>query len=197
MTTRTRADTIYLDNNATTPMLPEVAEAIYEAHRAGYANPASQHQPGQRAHRELEAIREEVSQLLGAQTDGQRCDRLIFTSGGTESNNLAIRGLSHGRSGNVIVSGTEHPSALLAAEDLCRRGLELRRVPVAASGVIRLEVLAELLDGQTLLASLVWGNHETGVLQPLDKVAELCASARVPLHADAAQVVGKWPFSFR
>lgn len=196
MTTRHRADSIYLDNNATTHVLPEVAEAMDEAQRAGYANPASQHQAGQRARRKLEAIREEFACLLGAQTAGERPDRLIFTSGGTESNNLALRGLARGRTGNLLVSGTEHPSALRVAEELGREGFELRRVPVTELGVLQLGALAELLDGQTRLVSLVWGNHETGVLQPLREVADLCTAGFVPLHVDAVQVVGKLPVNF-
>src|SRR3990167_10238335 len=106
---------IYLDHNATTIMLPEVAEAIAEANRAGYANPASQHQSGQRARRVLEDARERITKLLGGQTTGLKPDRLLLTSGGTESNNLALRGLAMSANGttrdmNIVISPLEHPS---------------------------------------------------------------------------------------
>jgi cysteine desulfurase len=98
--------TIYLDHNATTPLLPEVAEALDAAHRAGYANPASQHAAGRRARRALEDARVQIGRILGAEVDSLRPDRVIFTSGGTEANNLAVAGLSI--DGNSAEMGSAH-----------------------------------------------------------------------------------------
>src|SRR5690349_10904771 len=116
---------IYLDHNSTTPILPEVADAMLEVYRAGYVNPASQHQLGQKARRLLEETREAILALLGGKTTGMDADRLIFTSGGTEANNLAIRGLAGDPPGRIVVSSIEHPSVLGPAEWLEARGFEV------------------------------------------------------------------------
>ena len=189
---------IYLDNNATTKMLPEVAEVIAEAHRAGYANPASQHQSGQRARRVLEDARERITQLLGGQTTGLHADRLLLTSGGTESNNLALHGLATGvRDANIVISPLEHPSISETALQLSRSGVEVRRLPVDRNGVVQTEELDRLLDEQTRVVSVMLGNHETGVLQPVETVADIARKRGVPMHCDGVQAVGKIPVDFR
>ncbi|MEO8495770.1 MAG: cysteine desulfurase family protein [Planctomycetota bacterium] len=189
---------LYLDNNATTAMLPEVAEVIHEAHRAGYVNPASQHQSGQRARRVLEDARERITKLLGGQTTGLKPDRLVFTSGGTESNNLALRGLTvDSRGANIVVSPVEHPSILETARQLERAGVEVRRLPVDRDGVVQADRLCELLDERTRLVSVMLGNHETGVLQPVEKIASVAREHGVPTHSDGVQAVGKIHIDFR
>jgi cysteine desulfurase len=187
-------DTIYLDHNSTTPMLPEVARALADSHLAGYANPASPHRPGRVARRALESACDQMARLLGADP---RHDLVILTSGGTESNNLAVRGLEPGRAGRVIVSAIEHPSVLATAESLQRQGCDIRYLPVRADGVVDLEELPKLLDAEVRLVSVMFGNNETGVLQPIAELAELCQRAEVPLHTDAVQAVGKVPVDFR
>ncbi len=119
---------IYLDHNSTTPILPAVADAMHEVLRAGYVNPASQHQLGQRARRLLEETREAIIALLGGKTSGMDADRLIFTSGGTEANNLAIRGLAGKPPGRIIISSVEHPSVLGPAEYLATQGFVVDRI---------------------------------------------------------------------
>ena len=141
-------DPIYLDHNAMTPTRPEVVEAMARCYAAGYANPASQHQPGQRARRILEDARQRVAEILGADLNCLKPDRLIFTSGGTEANNLAIFGISHaGRphGGQVIVSSIEHACVLEAAEHLMELGWRLDTLPVDGHCVVRTEALEALL----------------------------------------------------
>ncbi len=193
--------TIYLDHNATTPTRPEVIEAMAAVLREGLANPASQHQPGQKARRRLEQAREEVGTLLGADLSGSQPDRVIFTSGGTEANNLALIGIAlartGGRPGRVIVSSIEHASILEPAQHLLDLGWQLDTISVTSEGVVRLDHLAKLLRSDAAVVSLMLGNHETGVIQPVAEAARLCRAAGVPLHTDAVQAVGKMPVNFR
>ncbi|MCH5376131.1 MAG: aminotransferase class V-fold PLP-dependent enzyme, partial [Planctomycetes bacterium] len=111
-------DTIYLDNNATTRLDPRVAESMHQCNLARYANPASQHQAGRRARRVVETAREQIAGILGCRLGDSRSDRVIFTSGGTESNNQALFGLAGDPPGDVLVSAIEHPSVAMAAEQL-------------------------------------------------------------------------------
>lgn len=178
-------------------MHPEVAERIANVLRAGYVNPASQHRPGQLARRLLEDAREAIGHALGAQIDVVRPDQLIFTSGGTESNNLALFGMAGDPPSRLIVSGIEHPSLLQPARELARRGHDIQFLRVTADGVADLDHLRDLLQTPTRLVSLMAANNETGVLQPIEAAAELCAAAGVPLHVDAVQWIGKLPFDFQ
>lgn len=201
-------DLIYLDNNATTPILPEVADAMSRLHAAEYANPASQHRAGRRARQVLEEAREGIGRLLGANLDSPQPDLVLFTSGGTEANNLAILGLAR-RTGqpienastqsppHLIISSIEHPSVVGPAESLKQQHFDLDRLAVSNDGVVQVDQLAGLLRPQTRLVSVMLGNNETGVLQPVEQLAPICAAASVPLHTDAIQVVGKLPVNFR
>ena len=191
-------DQIYLDNNSTTKMLPEVAEVINQAHRAGYVNPASQHQSGQRARRALEDARQRIVRLLGGETTGLHPDRLIFTSGGTESNNLALRGLvAEARDANIVISPIEHPSIAETAIQLDRAGVEVRHLPLDCDGVVRVNQLESFLDQRTRLVSVMLGNHETGVLQPVKEIARIARARGVLVHCDGVQAVGKISVDFR
>ena len=138
-----KMEQIYLDHNSTTPIDPSVAEEIQRCYAAGYVNPASQHRAGQQARSVLESHRTEVASILGAQTTGMQTDSLVFTSGGTESNNLALIGLAKSTVtlrqttnsstdvplGRVLISSIEHPSILGAAEYLARLGFEIQQIP--------------------------------------------------------------------
>ena len=187
---------IYLDNNATTCIDPVVAEAITRCWRDLAGNPSSQHQFGRRARRCLEESREKIARLLGANTSGMRADRLVFTSGGTESNNLALRGLAGKPTGKVITSAIEHPSVAATAEQLARTGFERIELPTGKDGTVQVAALADLLDNTTRLVSVMLANHETGVIQPIRSVAGTCLAAGVPLHTDAVQAVAKIPVDF-
>jgi cysteine desulfurase len=199
-------DSIYLDHNATTPTRPEVVEAMVRCYAAGYANPASAHQPGQRARRVLEDARQRVAEILGADLNCHKPDRLIFTSGGTEANNLAIFGIAAaaGRgAGRIIVSSIEHASVLEAAEHLLEQGWRLDTLCVDRNGVVEADALARLLNVSgtrsepDTVVSVMLANHETGAVQPIEKLAEMCRAAEVPLHTDAVAAVGKVPVNFR
>jgi cysteine desulfurase len=190
-------DRIYLDNNATTPMLPLVAQAIATAFAAGYGNPSSQHWAGRPARRALEEARESIAALLGAECRSSRADQVIFTSGGTEANNLALWGLAGAQPGHLIISSVEHPSIVGAAARLAELGWEVDRLPVSSAGVTDIERLPDFLRPQTRLVSLVLGNNETGVIQPVARAAAICAERGVPMHTDAVQVAGKAPIDFR
>jgi cysteine desulfurase len=199
------AEPIYLDCNATTPILPEVVEAMRACWAMPALNSSSQHQHGRRARQLLEDTRERIAELLGARTSGADPDRVIFTSGGTESNNLAIRGLlrgaatslpAHGEVAHLIVSAIEHPSVTSLADKLERQGHVVDRLPVGAHGIVCSGALAQLLRHDSGLVAVILGQNETGVLQPVTELAALCAARGVPLHTDATQVAGKLPISF-
>ncbi len=193
---------IYLDHNATTPPRPEVIEVMARLEAAGHANPASGHRLGQKAHRLLEEARHGMAQILGADLEGTRPDRLIFTSGGTEANNLALLGLARGsrksKSPRLVISAIEHASVIGPAEHLMEtHGWRLDTLGVSTDGVICDDRLEALLSDRTGLVSMTAANHEIGTIQPIDRLAETCNAADVPLHTDAVQMVGKQPVDFR
>ena len=196
-------NSIYLDHNSTSPIDPRVVEAMVRVLRDGLANPVSQHHAGRRARRLLEEAREGIASLLGADVTSFHADRLIFTSGGTEANNLALFGLTAAAAeksrerGQVVVSAIEHPSVLQAAERLERQGFPVTRLGVSTEGVVDEQQLDAALQQPTALVSIMLANHETGVLQPIDHFARHCAAAGVHLHTDAVQAVGKVPVHFR
>jgi len=199
---------IYLDHNSTTPTRPDVIEAMARCYAEGYANPASQHQPGQRARRVLEDARRRVAEILGADLDRHKPDRLVFTSGGTEANNLAMFGIAKSTAGNalcgvpqdserhggrtlqaspseyrgrLIVSSVEHSCVLEAAEHLMEGGWRLDTLPVDCQGVVQPAALQVLLDaGPAQLVSVMLANHETGAIQPIEQLAGICRAARLP-----------------
>ncbi|TWT32272.1 Cysteine desulfurase [Posidoniimonas corsicana] len=190
---------IYLDHNATTPPLPEVTQAVADAMGQGYANPSSQHDDGRRARRPLEQARDAIATALGASTAVMTPDTLLFTSGGTESNNHALRALlgDDPRGRHVVISAIEHPSIAGLAEQLEREGATVDRLPVDPQGRVRADALAAVLRADTCLVSVMLGNNETGVLQPVAEIAKECRRRGVPVHTDATQVVGKMPVDFR
>jgi cysteine desulfurase len=193
-------DQIYLDHNATTPTRPEVIEAMARCAAERLANPASQHRLGQRARRLLDDSRQQIVAVLGADLAPPRRDRLIFTSGGTEANNLAVLGIAQAdghQAGRIVISSGEHQSVIGPAEHLLELGWRLDTLSLTPDGVVRVEQLPALLSEQTRLVSVILGNHETGVMQPIADIAALCQRAGVPLHTDAVQVVGKQPVDFR
>lgn len=192
---------IDLDNNATTRLHPCVAERMGEAIAEGLANPASQHAIGRKSKRRLEEAREQILASVGGRSTGRDADRLIFTSGGTEANNLAMFGLAlrgrvaerpaAGAARRVLISAIEHPSVSETAGELARRGVAVGRLPVDRHGRIELDHLMGVLDPQVCLVAVMLGNNETGVLQPIAQVSQACGNFAVPVHCDAIQCVGK------
>lgn len=192
-------DPIYLDHNATTPTRPEVVDAMVACYREGYANPASQHLLGQKARGRLEDARDRMGEILGLQLSGAAPDRVVFTSGGTESNCLALLGIGapvDREAGQVIISAVEHSSIIEPAEHLLERGWRLDQLGVDEHGVVRVERLEGMLSEETRLVSVTLGNHDTGVVVPVKELAEICRKRGVPFHTDAIQAAGKIPIHF-
>lgn len=183
-------DPIYLDNNATTPTLPAVWEAMRPFLTDVYGNPASAHQAGRRARQALEDARECIAAGLAA-----RPDEVLFTSGATEANNLAVLGLAGDPPGHLLVSPVEHPSVLEPVRHLGARGFTVELLPVDEHGLVAAEALAERLRPETRLVAVMLANHETGAVQPVGDLAAVCAG-RAAFHGDAVQAVGKLPVRF-
>ena len=181
---------IYLDYNATTQIDPRVAEAMAPFLSSGFGNPSSIHVEGRRAKSALEWARERVARCLGCNSG-----EVVFTSGGTESNNLAIRGLIEVRGGgHVVTSAVEHPAVLEVVLALEIEGrIALTIVGVDRFGRVDPGAVAAALRNDTVLVSLMLANNEVGTLQPVREVAALCRQHGVAVHADAAQAVGKVP----
>lgn len=176
---------IDLDNNATTPLLPAVWEAMRPFLSENHGNPASAHRAGRRARQALEDARERTAALLDAYPD-----EVIFTSGATEANNLALFGLAGQPPAHLIASPIEHPSVIEPLRRLAEIGFTIDWLPVDVSGVVRLDALTELLRPETRLLSVMLANHETGA------VSVLSSTRPTLFHCDAVQAVGRMPVRF-
>jgi cysteine desulfurase len=187
---------VYLDYHATTPVDPRVLEAMLPYFTTVFGNPASaSHQWGWKAQEAVEAARKDVATLIGASAR-----EIVFTSGATESNNMALRGLADstttGRR-HVVVSAIEHKSVLETALCLRKSGWRVTVAPVARTGRVDLDALAAAIDDDTLLVSVMAANNEIGVLQPLADIAALAHAHGAFLHVDAAQAVGRIPLDLK
>ena len=199
MTTNRR---IYLDHSATTPVDPRVATAMARTLTENYGNPSSVHGFGQQARAAVDRARREVATLIGAKPN-----EIVFTSGGTEANNLAIRGIcetavDHGR--HIITSAIEHPSVRGVCDALEKRGWEVTRLPVYENGIVRIEDVNAALRPDTVLVSLMWANNEIGTIQPVREVGALVRERRqrgqlgqrhLWFHTDAVQAAGRLPLN--
>lgn len=191
-------DAIYLDYAATTPMLPEAAEAAREASLRYPANPESQHAAGREARRALEEARDRIAELLGASTSGPKPDQVVFTSGGTESNNLAVLGLTDpaAGAGHVVTTAIEHPAVGEPIDRLAQQGWGVDRVAPGLDGCVAADAVTGRLRPETQLASVMLVNNETGSIQPVPEIAAACRAQGVLMHTDASQAVGKIPVRF-
>ena len=189
-------DPIYLDHNASCPLIPEVANRLVERFQQNYVNPASQHAMGRRSRSAYAAALDSLASTLGVKRTAPHREQLIVTSGATESNNLALRGLAGDTPGHLIISSVEHPSVLGTAAWLEQRGHRITRLQVDQHGRVDPAALESALTAETRLVSVMLGNNETGVLQPIGQLAAICRSRRVPFHTDAVQAVGKIPVDF-
>jgi cysteine desulfurase len=189
---------IYLDHAATTPVRPEVREAMLPyLTEAAFGNPSSPHRFGRAARAGLEQARREVADALGAEPD-----QVVFTSGGTEADNLAVIGAclaarAAGRPPRAVVTALEHKAVLAAAHAVCGLGGEEAILPVDGHGVVSLDALDRALESRPAIVSVMWVNNETGVLQPIGEVASRCEAAGVLFHSDAVQALGKTPIDLR
>ncbi len=181
---------LYLDYNATTPIAPSVQEAMLPFLAEHYGNPSSGHSLGRACHEAMEDARGQLAGLLGADPD-----EIIFTAGGTESNNLALKGVLFRSlpkcAGHLIISNIEHPAILEPARFLQRMGYDLTIVPVSADGVVDPDAIETALRPDTKLVSIMHANNEIGTIQPLRQICEICDKHGVLVHTDAAQSVGK------
>ena len=185
---------IYLDYNATTPVDPAVVEAMLPYLSLHFGNPSSTHHYGHRAHEAVDRARSQVADLLSCAPD-----EIIFTGGGSESDNLAIRGMALARKGqgnHIITQVTEHPAVINACRALERlHGFRVTYLPVDAYGRVDPADVEAVVDASTVLITVMHANNETGTLQPLKEIAEIAHRHGALLHSDAAQSVGKIPTS--
>ncbi len=185
------AQEIYFDNNATTRVLPEVVEAMLPFLGERYGNPSSIHRFGSEVGQKIAAAREQVAALIGAADPIE----VIFTSCGTEGDNAAIRGLLEARPGkrHIVTTQVEHPAVLGLCQHLEKKGYRVTWLGVDPDGALDLAELRAALDDDTALVSVMWANNETGVIFPIEKIAEIVRAKNIPLHVDAVQAAGKLP----
>ena len=185
-------NSVYLDNNATTALLPDVQEAMNGAMANTFGNPSSAHTLGRFARAALSRARESVAGLLG-QVDPAN---VVFTSGGTEANNVIIQAAaSSGKRARIITTAIEHSSVLHTCDELAERQIaEVVTLPVDSSGRVDIEDLRKSITPETALVSVQYANSETGVVQDIEKISGVCAQAGVLFHTDAVQACGKLPF---
>jgi cysteine desulfurase len=182
---------VYLDFNATTPVEPAVLDAMLPYFSAEFGNAASIHTPGQRARAAVETAREQVAALIGA-----RPQEIIFTSGGTESDNHAIFGIVEAAGGHdkhVVTSTIEHEAVLNACQALEKRGMKVTYLPVDSHGQIALNELRRVLRPETVLITIMHANNELGTVQPLEEIGRIAQEADIYFHTDAVQSAGKIP----
>jgi cysteine desulfurase len=181
---------IYLDNNATTRVAPEVKEAMLPFFDELWGNPSSMHNFGGQVMRYVEEAREKIAALINADPS-----EIVFTSCGTESNNAAIYGVAEilGDGAKIITSRVEHPAVLGPCRHFRQHGYDVVELPVDGVGQLDLAALREALYGGPSLVSLMWANNETGTIFPISEIAEIVKSVGVVLHTDAVQAVGKLP----
>jgi cysteine desulfurase NifS/selenium donor protein len=180
---------IYLDYNATTPLAPEVIEIMKEVMQEDFGNPSSLHSYGLRAKERIETAREQIARLLGAHND-----EIFFTSGGTEANNIAIKGAAYAnrKKGNhIITSRIEHPAVKEVCRFLEKDNYRVTYLPVDAEGIVILDALAEAITPETILITIMHSNNETGSLQPITDIGKIAREHRILFHTDAAQSAGK------
>ena len=183
------AERIYLDHNASSPVRPSVLEAMRPYLEGAHGNPSGVHEEGRRARAAIDRARGQVAALVGAQPD-----EIVFTSGGTEANNLAVFGaLTSEPSGELILSSIEHKSVLDAGREASRQGHRLHLLPVDGLGRVRCELLPDLLTPGTRLVSVMTASNEVGTLQPVVEIAEVVRPRGVLMHTDAVQAAGRIP----
>jgi len=184
---------VYMDHNATTPVLPEVVDAMLPFLTREFGNPSSStHGYGREAARAVESARESIARLVGA----RHADEIVFTAGATESDNLALRGLAaaspRGRR-HVITCAIEHEAILETCDALASEGFDVTILPVGPDGLVEPEAVRSAITPATFLITIMMANNEIGTIQPLDAIGRICREAGVAFHSDAVQAAGKVP----
>jgi len=187
-------NTIYLDNNATTKVAPEVLEAMLPYFTELYGNPSSMHSFGGQVARKIRIAREQAAALIGASPE-----EIIFTSCGTESDNAAIRSALATRPGkkHIITSRVEHPAVRILCAQLAAQGYRITELPVDKGGRLDLQNLEKSMTPDTAIVSLMWGNNETGVLFPVEEASAMAHEREILFHTDAVQSTGKIPINLK
>ena len=183
---------IYLDHNATTPVRPEVLKAMLPFYEAEFGNASSLHSFGKKAREAVEDAREKVARLIGP------CESvdIVFTSGGTESDNFAIKGVAHAlkdKGRHIITSKIEHLAVLNVCEFLEKNGYEVTYISVDEYGVVDIDALKEAMRDDTILISIMFANNEVGTIQPIEEIVRIAHEKGILFHTDAVQAVGKVP----
>jgi cysteine desulfurase len=183
-------DVVYLDNNATTKPAPEAMEAMLPYLREWYGNPSSVHRFGQRARQAIDEARGQIASLVHCSES-----ELLFTGGGTEAINTAVRGLLVARSPRrrIVTTTVEHSATRELCAQLAREGADVIEITVDQSGALDLDALRNAITDDTALVTIMWANNETGVVFPVDRIAAICKERKVPFHCDGTQAVGKIP----
>jgi cysteine desulfurase len=186
--------TIYLDNNATTRVAPEVLETMLPYFDRLYGNPSSMHSFGGQVARTIREARAQVATLIGAHPE-----EILFTSCGTESDNAAIRSAlaANPQKRHIVTSRVEHPAVRALCAHLAGEGYRVTELPVDSEGRLDMDLYERSLTRDTAVVSLMWANNETGVLFPVERAAELARERGIPLHTDAVQAVGKIPIAMQ
>jgi cysteine desulfurase len=179
---------VYLDNNATTPLDPAVAEKMCWFLKEHFGNPSSLYPIGRAVKEIISEARETVARALGAQRS-----EIVFTGSGTEADNFAIRGMldTYPEKNEIITSAIEHPAVLRVANYLEKRGVKVTYIPVDQDGIVNLDFLRNTVSSQTALISIMLANNEVGTIQPIEKIVEIAKDKGVPVHTDAVQAFGK------
>lgn len=184
---------VYLDHNATTPLDPEVREAMMPYLDARFGNASSRHEYGRQARQAIELAREQVASAVGAHKT-----EVVFTSGGSEANNLFIKGVAAtSKAGAVVISRLEHPCVREPARQLRRAGWTVETLGVSKDGVVRASDVEQVMSVKPRMMSVMMANNETGVVQPVAELADAARSAGAWMHTDAVQALGKLPVDFR
>ena len=184
---------IYLDNAASTQIHEDVLNSMLPYLKEQYGNPSSMHRYGRLAHKAVEKARKQIASIINAEPS-----EIILTSGGTESNNTALRGITmKNTSGQIITSSIEHDAILEPCKKLAQNGFDVDYLPVNQFGMVECSDLKNYISKKTILVSIMFGNNEVGTIQPISEIAKICKEYEVPFHTDAIQAVGKTPIDVK
>ena len=184
---------IYLDNAASTQIHEDVLNSMLPYLKEQYGNPSSLHRYGRLAHKAIEKARKQIASIINAEPS-----EILFTSGGTESNNTALRGISmKNPSSQIITSSIEHDAILEPCKKLAQNGFDIDYLPVDQFGMIEYSDLKNHISEKTSLVSIMFGNNEVGTIQPISEISKICNEHKVPFHTDAIQAVGKIPIDVK